>query len=154
MNKKIENTKLRILVDKFISITKFAVTTDKWDRDDTYTDYISIGPARVVKDKNGFFDIHFLGKLKKNTKEIYVLYVTYDDGDSFGFEEKGCINFLGTYLTEEEALVDKEFLEDLSLGYYDYDEIKLPSGITTYPMWLGYFNRNEGFYVDRVALEW
>lgn len=151
-------SRLRVDRDSQVHITRQADPNERWDADDTCTNWnverlylISIdGDGDVIAD----FAVS-AGDL------LYLVYAVYSTGNSFGSDTNAAIDFISVHRTEEQAKAVQQVLRDKKSKYdkrgnFDWTAlIPLDSGVI-FPYhcpWLGYFESLTDVYVKSFVVE-
>ena len=128
---------LMLDTDSYVTITREADSSDRWDRDDTHTSW-SINGVKLL-DHDAYKALSCDADFKVGDK-VYVVYAVYSTGDSFGHDEGRDIEFVSWHRDEEIAKQNVQSLIQGNTKGYHYT-IKLDNGseITRYCPWDGYF---------------
>ena len=137
--------------------------SDSWGRASTCTTWNFRGLRRSRKDEKPNWRGSDVFEIPKEWigKTVFVVWIVWSDGDSFGHDEGRNAEGLGVYATYEEAsAVKKMILDDYKNSGYDYsmkkgaNQITLPSGqvLSTYT-WKGYFESLDDVHIDEALVK-
>jgi hypothetical protein len=138
-----------------VNYDEVGTITRRGDPDDHSSHNIN-GIMEVGEDEH--YDIMVPYEVEKN-KGYFLLYCVYSTGDSFGHDADGCIEFVGLFKTEEEAVENLKRIEahykDRSKSIDDYN-VKLINEdgkeYDLYTPWCGYFESLSYGEVLEVSL--
>lgn len=91
---------INIISKKSTYVTREA-TQDKWDRDDTSSDW-AVNGIELVPEEHGSADLYAKFPVKIN-KTYWLVYAIYSTGDSFGRDENGSLEEIEIYEDETMA---------------------------------------------------
>ena len=109
--KRVPETGLKVCYDEYCEVTREAVR-DEWDRDDTASTW-SVGGLRLTED---YPDVSACFPIKAGDI-VYLLYVVYSTGDSFGHSEDGSISFVDVFKTHAKAVTAANTIREHSNWY-------------------------------------
>lgn len=148
---------IKIDIRSYDEVIREGNPDDKWDRDDTRSEH-TINGFEEVGEKEGW---DFVWPDDEIPVKIYIVYVLYDTGDSFGRSENN-IELIGLYkdIADAEAVGDaiesdyKEYDEDRGHNYEPL-AILLPvkqtiENVST-STWKGYFEHFNSVEVRRIG---
>lgn len=88
---------INVVTEKSTHVTRVA-TRDRWDRDDTASDWGVIG-IELMPEENGSADLYAKFPIQIN-KTYWLVFVVYSTGDSFGRDENGSLEEIEIYEDE------------------------------------------------------
>lgn len=91
-------TGLKIRTSQYGDITQAADPEDSWSRDSTHTSWT----VEAVEPEPKYPDVTACFPVPEGTT-VYLLYLVYSTGDSFGHDEDGRIAFVDVWTTREKA---------------------------------------------------
>jgi len=137
---------------------------DSWDRASTRKKWKFGGLRRTRTGESPTWEGYDVFEIPKSWtgKNVFVVWLVYSTGDSFGHDENAYAEGLGVYTTYEEAEeVRQLILDDYAKGY-DYgsvssgksgNQVTLPSGQVLYTgSWKGYFESLTDVYIDEATV--
>ena len=127
--------------------TQIRKGTGRYDRGNTSTDHTVRG-LYISTDQYG--DVYIPGEVSPGDN-IWLVYAVYSTGDSFGHDDKNCIDFISIHRDEETARNNAKILCKINGDEFNYDyqvPITMEGGtkLNYNPPWLGYFERLD--YID------
>ncbi len=150
MSKKESNpnvTYIKVVDHVSTEVTRYA-TRAEWDNDDTEESHDIQGLEVVDNPDIGYHDLVVNFPVEKNVN-YFLLYVSYDTGDSFG-RYCGKVEFVSLFKEESEALVARKKI----LKMKEITSIQIDNNghkETVYNgSWTGYFESVNGIYVETV----
>jgi len=148
-----ELTKIRIINDSRIYVTRESDPDNEWDRDDTSRSHNIEGFEIVESDSRYGYDFEVPFKIDPE-KEYYLVAVYYDTGNSFGRDDNE-IDMIDLYNDVDIATeVKRRILDNDNKNSYSVTILN-PLGkeyqIST--SWVGYFEHLNDVEVHRVKLK-
>lgn len=141
----VEGTKIYITYDSYTNTIHDDFGQDgPWEGSYERSEDWSLGQVLLSQPKTARYE-EFVLAGKRLPKQVYVVYVRYSTGDTFGHTD-GCGTIVGCYRTREQAEKIYKAIEDgtygTSKGKKDWgkDYISTP--------WIGYFERLEGVHLE------
>lgn len=136
---------LKLNVESHVHTTRAGDIDDRWDRDDTHTDYDVQG--LVLEDKDSYTAVpNYLDA--KEGDWVAVLYAVYSTGDSFGHDANGGFEFINVFKNLDDAeAAAKSLKEDHTQKPYNErheGKYNLSNGTEVrmgFLPWSGYFER-------------
>ena len=113
---------------------------------------IQLSPPRVNSDSYEYHETICPDEVKAGDV-VYVVWVEYDEGNSFGYADRKGLDVIAAFTDSKEAEALREYIwnqkYDRSEDRY-LNEFITPNGkkITFYASWMGYFEHLSGAYVE------
>jgi len=92
---------IKVVKEKHIHVTRHAERDERWDRDDTSSDWDVLGIQLVPEEGVGDLYVNFPIEINKT---YWLVYAVYNTGDSFGRDENGALEEIEIYKDETMAL--------------------------------------------------
>jgi hypothetical protein len=137
-------TYLRVDADKREMITRECDHEDRWDRDDTASEWTFNSVSTVEEDS--YFDIVVPFEVKRGDK-VWVVSAIYSTGDSFGTDDSACCEYIDAFLDKSKADACREVVLEKSVKdrrNFNNDSVKWiredgSESVLQYAPWNGYF---------------
>ena len=129
------SNKVYIHGNKETVVTRKPNEDDEWDRGDTCAHW-DITHANT-NPRNAISEIE-----TNHTGKVYILYVIYSTGDSFGHDENNCFEPIWVFKDRDLMLKAKEIIEQNDTNPIDLDVGK-DRPLSLSASWQGYFERLE-----------
>lgn len=141
------STKFTVDYDSYTHTTREPYPDDDWDRGDTHTD-VSINGV-VMCDSDKYFDLVLPGDYDPS-KPLYLLWASYDTGDSFG-RDGGKAEFIDLFQDHERAQAALKVLQQATDDSFEGSYIRDDgTPIKIYVPWVGYFESLNYITVESV----
>lgn len=169
LKEEIKQTYISVVSRSRTHITREANDDDKWDRDDTSTDWDIRG---IELTKDGYGDIPVTFPIEEN-KTYYLLYAIWSTGDSFGHDDGAHCEGIALYLDKDKAYIAEQLIREHADKYREYNnywaskmskkpkdfqeftvKIALEDGtvLPVHASWNGYFDSLDRVDVEAVSL--
>ena len=108
------NTAFKIDCNSYTEVTQEADPNDEWSNDSTYTIH-NVNAITISNDRNFCVSGAFSDEdLVKNKEKVFLVYATYDNGDSFCTHKGSGIEYIECFLNREKA---EEVVETIYVQY-------------------------------------
>jgi hypothetical protein len=151
-------SRLTIDFDRYEYITREADREERWDRDDTATDWTARSIQLVTRDKD-YFDVIAPFKVQLGDSLI-VVYAIYSTGDSFGHDSRGCKEIIDVFKSTEKAADCVRAVQATENDHNDYSQKEAiwvredgSEGKLDYAPWNGYFESLDGVYAELLQVK-
>lgn len=130
------------------SMDPYGEWSSRWDNS-------FIGIERAVDDK--YYDIE--STLDIDVDEgVFVVWLEYSSGDSFGFGHRSCVDVVGITRSREAAEALRHAINNITTDGFGLGSLdcKLPDGQhiqLPHVPWIGYFDRLEEVHVTKTIME-
>lgn len=141
-------TNVMVVSRRSETVTRQADSDDRWDRDDTFTDWYVTG-IKVVP-KEDYFDV--IAPFDVNKRDWYwLVYAVYSTGDSFGSDQDGCMEILDLFMDGDKAQACADSVDgsNSSVTWIREDGSE---GKLAYVPWNGYFESLSYVRCEKVTV--
>lgn len=142
------STHVSVVSNRYETVTREADSDDRWDRDDTLTEW-HVSGIKVVPDRD-YFDVIVPFDVDKQGW-YWLVYVIYSTGDSFGYDQNGCMEVLDLFIdgSKAQACADAVSGDNTSVTWIREDGSE---GKLGYVPWNGYFESLSYVRFEKVAV--
>jgi hypothetical protein len=146
-------TYLRVNSERREYVTRQGDPEDRWDRDDTSTDW-NFRNVYIV-DENASWDFCLPFEVKQGD-DVWVVAAIYSTGDSFGRDDRACVEYIDAFMDKHKARECARLADASQKGWNDHEDKKVEwvredgsAGKLGYVPWNGYFE-----VLDEVRCEY
>lgn len=150
-------TFLRVNSERHEYVTREGDRDDEWDRDDTASDW-TFRNVYIVDEKSNWdlvlpFDV-------KEGDDVWVVSAVYSTGDSFGRDDRACVEYIDGFLDKHKARACARAIEASRKSYDDRTEKNAEwiredgsEAKLDYVPWNGYFESLDDVNCDYLEVK-